>query len=110
MKWDLMEVIRDSQKKYFKPQLLKSKNLCEKEELIGNGQLCLKVMKCQNYILKYFQTFYQIKKINFVGCEVAYVLDPTTYSSKSMIKILHNLTSNIFHLIISFTRLTECVS
>ena len=27
--------VRDFQKKYFKPSLLKSKNLCEKEDLVG---------------------------------------------------------------------------
>ena len=34
--------VRDSQKKYFKPQLLKSKNLCEKEDLVGEWTVMFK--------------------------------------------------------------------
>ena len=52
MNGDLMEMIENSQKKYFKPQLLKSKNLCEKEQLIGEWTVNFKGYDRQKYILK----------------------------------------------------------
>ena len=69
--------IRDFQKKYFKPQLLKSKNLCEKEELIGKWTV---MFKGYDRALLHFEILPDIlpnSEYQFVECSVAYVVDPT---------------------------------
>ena len=68
---------RDFQKKYFKPGLLKSKNLCEKEQLIGTWTV---MFEGYEEFKLYFQMMPDIlpnQESHFVECEVAYVLDPT---------------------------------
>ena len=40
--WGFNGSERDFQKKYFKPQLLKSKNICEKEKLVGQWTVIFK--------------------------------------------------------------------
>ena len=40
--WGFNGSERDFQKKYFKPQLLKSKNICEKQELVGEWTVMFK--------------------------------------------------------------------
>ena len=70
--------IRDFQKKYFKPQLLKSKNLCEKEELIGKWTV---MFKGYDRALLHFEILPDIlpnSEYQFVECSVAYVVDPTS--------------------------------
>ena len=72
---------RDFQKKYFKPGLLKSKNLCEKEQLVGTWTV---MFEGYEEFKLYFQMMPDIlpnQESHFVECEVAYVLDPTTPGS-----------------------------
>ena len=69
---------RESQKKYFKPSLIKSKNLCDKEDLIGQW-----TVQFRNYEMSklYFEILSDIlpnQESHFVGCEIAYVIDPTS--------------------------------
>ena len=72
---------RDFQKKYFKPGLLKSKNLCEKEQLVGTWTV---MFEGYEEFKLYFQMMPDIlpnQESHFVECEVAYVLDPTVKDS-----------------------------
>ena len=68
---------RDFQKKYFKPGLLKSKNLCEKEQLVGTWTV---MFEGYEEFKLYFQMMPDIlpnQESHFVECEVAYILDPS---------------------------------
>ena len=68
---------KDFHKKYFKPQLLKAKNLCEKEQLIGTWTV---MFRGYDEFKLYFDVLPDIlpgEESYFVECEVAYVLDPT---------------------------------
>ena len=68
---------QDYAKKYFKPGLLKSKNLCEKEQLVGTWTV---MFEGYEEFKLYFQMMPDIlpnQESHFVECEVAYVLDPT---------------------------------
>ena len=72
---------RDFSKKYFKPGLLKSKNLCEKEQLVGTWTV---MFEGYEEFKLYFQMMPDIlpnQESHFVECEVAYVLDPTVKDS-----------------------------
>ena len=72
---------RDFQKKYFKPGLLKSKNLCEKEQLVGTWTV---MFEGYEEFKLYFQMMPDIlpnQESHFVECEIAYVLDPTVKDS-----------------------------
>ena len=79
--WGFNGMERESQKKYFKPQLLKSKNLCEKEQLIGTWTV---MFKGYEQVKLYFDVLPDIlpnQEDQFIECSVAYVLDPTTPGS-----------------------------
>ena len=70
--------VRDSQKKYFKPQLLKSKNLCEKEDLVGEWTV---MFEGYDRAVLHFEMMPDIlpnSEYQFVECAVAYVVDPTS--------------------------------
>ena len=65
---------RDFQKKYFKPQLLKAKNICMKEELVGKWSVMF-----EGYSAKlYFEMLPDVlpnQEYQFEECEIAYELD-----------------------------------
>ena len=67
---------RDFIKKYFKPQLLKAKNLCEKEDIIGKWSVLFK-----DYSAKlHFEILPDIlpnQEYQFEECQVAYEIDIT---------------------------------
>ena len=70
--------VRDFQKKYFKPQLLKSKNLCEKEDLVGEWTV---MFEGYDRAVLHFEMMPDIlpnSEYQFVECSVAYVVDPTS--------------------------------
>ena len=72
---------KDFQKKYFKPQLLKSKNLCSKEQLVGTWTV---MFRGYDEFKLYFDVLPDIlpnQEHHFEECEVAYVIDPTTSGS-----------------------------
>ena len=67
---------REFQKKYFKPQLLKSKNLCEKEQLVGTWTV---MFRGYDEFKLYFDVLPDIlpgEESHFVECEVAYIVNP----------------------------------
>jgi len=70
--------IRDSQKKYFKPQLLKSKNLCEKEDLIGQWTVMFKGYDRAVINFEMLPYILPNQEYQYVECNIAYVVDPTS--------------------------------
>jgi hypothetical protein len=73
--------VRDSQKKYFKPGLLKSKNLCEKKDLIGTWTVMFEGYEQAKLYFEMTPNILPNQESHFVECEVAYVLDPTKEGS-----------------------------
>ena len=75
--WGFNGKERESQKKYFKPQLLKSKDLCEKEKLIGEWTV---MFRDYEEVKLYFEMLPDIlpnQEYQYVGCGIAYELDPS---------------------------------
>ena len=68
---------RDFQKKYFKPGLLKSKNLCEREDLVGTWTVLFRGYEEAKLYFQMMPDILPNQESHFVECEVAYVLDPT---------------------------------
>ena len=72
---------QDYAKKYFKPGLLKSKNLCEKEDLVGTWTAMFKGYEQAKLYFEMMPHILPNQESHFVECEVAYVLDPTKTGS-----------------------------
>ena len=66
---------RDFQKKYFKPQLLKSKNLCEKEMLIGEWTVMFKGYDMAVLNFEMLPDILPNQENQFLDCEIAYEID-----------------------------------
>ena len=75
--WGFNGSERDFQKKYFKPQLLKSKNLCEKEKLIGEWTVMFKGYDMAKLHFEMLPDILPNQEQHFEGCSVSYELDPT---------------------------------
>ena len=80
-KWGFDGSVKDISKKYFKPQLLKSKQLCEKEQLIGEWTVMFKDYEMSKISFEVLPDILPNEESYFVECEVAYVLDPTKTGS-----------------------------
>ena len=68
---------KDYFKKYFKPQLLKAKNLCEKEKLIGTWTVMFKGYEQMKLNFEIMSDILPNQEQHFIDCTIAYVLDPT---------------------------------
>ena len=68
---------RESQKKYFKPQLLKGKNLCEKEDLIGEWTVVFKGYEMSKIYFEMLADTLPNQEWQFEECDVAYEIDIT---------------------------------
>ena len=68
---------RDFQKKYFKPGLLKSKNLCEREDLVGTWTVMFRGYEEAKLYFEMSPDILPNQESHFEECEVAYILDPT---------------------------------
>ena len=68
---------RESQKKYFKPQLLKGKNLCEKEDLIGEWTVVFKDYEMSKLYFEILSDTLPNQEWQFEECDVAYEIDIT---------------------------------
>ena len=66
---------RDFVKKYFKPQLLKSKQLCEKEQLIGEWTVMFKGYDMAKLHFEMLPDILPKQEYQFKECEVAYEID-----------------------------------
>ena len=77
LEWGFNGSDRESQKKYFKPQLLKSKNICEKEMLIGEWTVMFKDYEMSKIYFEILPDILPNQEGQFVECEVAYEIDIT---------------------------------
>ena len=68
---------RDFQKKYFKPALIKSKNLCEKEQLIGTWTVMFRGYEEAKLYFEMMPDILPNQESHFVECEIAYEIDIT---------------------------------
>ena len=66
---------RQSQKKYFKPQLLKGKNLCDKEKLIGQWSVMFKGYDEAKLYFEMTPDILPNMEYQYVNCNVAYEID-----------------------------------
>ena len=66
---------RDYQKKYFKPQLLKSKQLCGKEDLVGEWTVMFKGYEMSKLHFEVLEDTLPNQEHQFVECAVAYEVD-----------------------------------
>ena len=73
--WGFNGMERESQKKYFKPQLLKSKNICEKEKLIGEWTVMFKGYEEQKIYFEITPDILPKMEYQFEDCGVAYEID-----------------------------------
>jgi len=72
---------KDYFKKYFKPQLLKSKGLCEKEDLIGEWTVMFEGYDLAKLHFEMLPDVLPNQESHFEGCEIAYIIDPTSKES-----------------------------
>ena len=72
---------KDFAKKYFKPGLLKSKNLCEKKQLVGTWTVMFKGYEQSKLYFEMMPDILPNQESHFVECEISYVLDPTVKDS-----------------------------
>ena len=68
---------KDYAKMYFKPGLLKSKNLCEQKDLVGTWTVMFEGYEQAKLYFEMMPHILPNQESHFVECEVAYVLDPT---------------------------------
>ena len=73
--WGFNGSERDFQKKYFKPQLLKSKDLCEKEKLIGEWRVMFKGYDLAELNFEILPEILPNQEYQFVDCDIAYEID-----------------------------------
>tara|TARA_B110000014_G_C19774367_1_gene402854 strand:- start:40 stop:576 length:537 start_codon:yes stop_codon:yes gene_type:complete len=66
---------REFQKKYFKPQLLKSKNLCEKEKLIGEWTVMFRGYDMAKLYFEMLPDILPNQEYHFEECEIAYEIN-----------------------------------
>ena len=68
---------KDYAKMYFKPGLLKSKNLCEQKDLVGTWTVMFKGYEQAKLYFEMMSDILPNQESHFEECEVAYILDPT---------------------------------
>ena len=73
--WGFNGMERESQKKYFKPQLLKSKQICEKEKLIGEWTVMFKGYDEAKIHYEITQDILPNMEYQYENCAVAYEID-----------------------------------
>ena len=69
--------VKDFHKKYFKPQLLKSKNLCEKEQLVGVWTVMFRGYDMAVINFEVLSDTLPNHELHFKECSIAYEIDPT---------------------------------
>ena len=75
--WGFNGMERESQKKYFKPQLLQSKDLCEKEKLIGQWTVNFKGYDEAKIYFEMTPNILPNMESQYVDCGIAYEIDIT---------------------------------
>ena len=69
---------KDFYKKYFKPQLLKGKNLCDKDKLIGEWHAVFKGFETQKLKFEIISDILPNQEHHFDDCGVSYFIDPSS--------------------------------
>ena len=72
---------KDYAKMYFKPGLIKSKNLCEQKDLVGTWTVMFEGYEQAKLYFEMMPDILPNQESHFVKCDVAYVLDPTQSGS-----------------------------
>ena len=72
---------KEFQKKYFKPGLSKAKTLCEKEQLVGTWTVMFRGYEQAKLYFEMTPHILPNQESHFRGCEVSYVIDPTSSNS-----------------------------
>tara|TARA_B100000686_G_scaffold314970_1_gene361459 strand:+ start:518 stop:1048 length:531 start_codon:yes stop_codon:yes gene_type:complete len=75
IEWGFDGSVQDSQKKYFKPQLLKSKQLCEKEQLVGVWTVMFRDYEMSKIYFEVLPDILPNEENHFIECEIAYEVD-----------------------------------
>jgi hypothetical protein len=75
---------RDFYKKYFKPQLLKSKNICEKEQLVGEWTVLFRSYEMNKLHFEMLGDILPNHESHFETCGVSYHVDPTTQGNTDL--------------------------
>ena len=73
--WGFNGMEKEYQKKYFKPQLLKGKNLCEKEQLIGEWTVMFKGYDMAKLHFEMLPDILPNQEKQYQECDVAYEVD-----------------------------------
>ena len=73
--WGFNGIERESQKKYFKPQLVKAKDLCEKEDLVGEWTVMFRGYDMAKLYFEMLPDVLPNQENQFLGCSVAYEID-----------------------------------
>jgi hypothetical protein len=73
--WGFNGSERDFQKKYFKPQLLKAKNICEKQELVGEWTVMFKDYDLAKMHFEIIADILPNMENHFTECAIAYEVD-----------------------------------
>ena len=75
--WEFDGSQRDFYKKYFKPQLLKGKNLCDKEDLVGDWTVMFRGYEEMTLKFEMLDKVLPNQEHQFEGCQIAYEIDLT---------------------------------
>ena len=68
---------KSSYKKYFKPQLLKGKNLCTKDSLVGEWNIMFRSYEEQVLKFEMIDSILPNQEHQYVDCKIAYEIDIT---------------------------------
>ena len=75
--WKFDGMQNDSMKKYFKPQLLKGKNLCEKEDLVGIWNVMFRGYPEMKLKFEMMEQTLPNQEYQFEECQISYEIDIT---------------------------------
>ena len=75
--WKFNGMEKEFQKKYFKPQLLKGKNLCEKEDLVGTWTVMFRSYEEATLNFEMLDHTLPNQEHQFEECQIAYEVDLT---------------------------------
>ena len=76
--WEFDGSQNEFKKKYFKPQLVKGKNLCEKEDLVGKWTIMFRGYEEAKLNFEMLDQTLPNQEYQYVKCEIAYEFDPTS--------------------------------
>tara|TARA_Y100000590_G_scaffold248859_1_gene279624 strand:- start:4619 stop:5149 length:531 start_codon:yes stop_codon:yes gene_type:complete len=75
LRWGFDGIERDFQKKYFKPQLLKAKNLCDRDQLVGQWTAMFEGYDMATLNFELVDQTLPNMEWQFEECEIAYEID-----------------------------------